>query len=115
MAILSFLAQPVAGEGKVARQDAGKKVPPVLAMEIHEVAGGMEAEFTNHTTAEVGVKVGKQLIKLKPGESAGFPIQKQEKLNIYEKFRKQGKNEWRHRAVTFIFPRAGKAEFLRPR
>ncbi|MBN8457572.1 MAG: hypothetical protein J0M04_07035 [Verrucomicrobia bacterium] len=119
MALLFLLLEPAPARGgkeapkqKVENQ---KQEPPVLGMDIHAAKGGMEVEFNNHTAGEVRVKVGKKLIRLKPGETAKMPIQKQEEMNIYEKVREAAGDMWQPRVTTLIFPRPAKAQFLGPR
>jgi len=115
--LLVVESAPVKGAEPAPKQPAVKKneMPPVLTMDIHPAKGGMEAEFRNNTAGEVGVKVGKRLIRLKPGEAGRLQIQKQEELHIYERISEDGADKWRPRVSTLIFPRLSKAQFLGPR
>ena len=116
----ALLAESVSGQvvaPPAPQQNAAKKkkVAPSLAMDIRNVNGKLEAQFTNNTPNEVGVALGKKVLRLKSGKSGSLAVPIVENLKIYD-FERDGKGlKPRLRVSTMIAPQVGKRQFLSPK
>ena len=96
---------------KVADQ---RQVAPALEMEIRGVNGMMEAHFANNARREVGVLVGNNMLRLKPGQAGKLPVPKHERLRIYDFVDDGNGTQARIWFETTIFPKAAKRRFVTP-
>lgn len=91
------------------------QVAPALDMEKRRVNGKMEAHFTNNTRREVGVLVGSNMLRLKPGQVGSLPVPKFEKLLICDFVDDGNGMQARMFCETMISPKVGKGRYLPPK
>lgn len=119
---LFSLVEPASAQAIAPQNNAPQKIappkkavpdPPVLALEIQQVNGRLEAQFTNNTMSIVGILLGKQKLLLKPGKIGTLPLLKREVLKIYQRNQNEEKFQIKHMAQLPL--RIRKAQFLAPR
>lgn len=91
------------------------QVAPALDMEIRRVNGIMEAHLANNTRREVGVLVGNNRLRLKPGQVGSLAVPKVEKLQICEFVDDGNGMKSRIFVETMISPKVGNRRFLAPK